>query len=413
MTPMLPEIYDVELPDGNRLMHIRAGMPIAYISAWLDAGARLDPPGKDGLAHFMEHLHMQTTTDVPSPKAMLERHAARGIRYNATTSPHRMWFRYTCADSRAPFAVDDFVKVFGESRIDPVMFRTEKAVVEDERLQKEALPARRLHELSKRGLYHDSPLGRNVLGTKETLQEITYEDVVAFWDRHVIRARKIFVVISDMPHDALLRTFGRFRSPVITTAEEQLPEPPAPVPYLEECGAVKTASVSLNFRTCAATEDMDTLTLDLLCRSYLTGRNASRLGLRLRIERQLTYGITADTTYGADSGSVALRFSVAPDRLQEALQLCEEEIERVRQDDIGENELAASKEDFSFGLLQRSLDPESVATWFAARALAGLTTISIGDAVAAAHTLTAKDLGRVARTYLREERRSIAILRPV
>jgi zinc protease len=205
-------VTDVKLKDGNRLIHVRAGLPVAFISVWFDVGARHDPPGKEGLAHLVEHLFMKTTPRFPREELMLNHLASQGLRYNATTSMHRMFFRYRCDDARTVSAIPDFLETLATSRVNEEMFRTEKEVIKDERAMRYSQPARRLYELSKQGLYPNHALSRSVLGSEESVATITMEDVNGFLDARIRNAPPIFVVVSDESTESIIASFGDYTS---------------------------------------------------------------------------------------------------------------------------------------------------------------------------------------------------------
>lgn len=408
-----PQVFDVRLKDGNRLIQVRAGLPITCISAWLDAGGKFDPVGKEGLAHFLEHLHMKTSPRFPDAKAMQDHHAAKGINYNAFTSTQRMWFRFCSTEDRAHDAVRHFLEVFSTSYIDEAMYVTEKNVIEDERRKRMAMPARQLLELSKHGLYHGTPLEQSVLGTKESLSAVTLEDVRGFFDARVVNAAKTFVVVSDMVHEELLAFFEDLWSPAIPRDAAVSTDFLPPLPEVKKASTATHAEVSLNFRTCPAREADDVLALDLLCQSYLTGRSSSRLGTRLRLEQSLTYGICCSTENAAETGHAMFRFSVSPEHVEKSLAVCNQEIRRVCDGEISFEDLEASKEDFAFHLRKYSMDPENVASWYAYYAFAGIPLRTVDEVVSLARKLEAQDLQRVARKYLHEGNRSVAILGPL
>jgi len=71
---------------GARVAIIKnTGLPLESVSVWFPAGSVCDPVGKEGLAHFFEHLLMIKTNNYPTKKRTVGKIEENGIYYNAYT----------------------------------------------------------------------------------------------------------------------------------------------------------------------------------------------------------------------------------------------------------------------------------------------------------------------------------------
>src|SRR5690606_11620230 len=86
-------IQQFQLKNGARLTEVIVpDLSYSIVSAWYKAGARFDPAGKEGLAHFFEHLLTMKTKSFPDRSKRLEELDAHGIEFNAFTDHSGAYF---------------------------------------------------------------------------------------------------------------------------------------------------------------------------------------------------------------------------------------------------------------------------------------------------------------------------------
>ena len=206
------------------------GVLVAY---FVGVGSALDPAGKEGLAHFLEHMPLKGTRLYPDKQALTEAVRNRGGGINAATS--RYWTRYHVAmpGSSFPDALQVLSQLLTEPLMRPEDVEVERGVVESERKRKfengSTLAAREVDEL----LFGNHPAIKWGIGTAASIQAITHADIAAFWKEHCHAGNLHLVVggtFAEQP-DLLARLAEAFAGvPPGASIAVSLPALPAPAP---------------------------------------------------------------------------------------------------------------------------------------------------------------------------------------
>jgi predicted Zn-dependent peptidase len=143
-------------------------------------GSILDPNGKEGLAHFFEHLPFKGTKQFPSTPVLTEAVRSKGGEDNAGTNI--FWTRYYVSMPQRSYA--DAVRIL-HSLITEPLFRpedieTERGVIMSEYERFFAKGASLVYRDVSEKLYTGHPLGRFGIGTREGITGTTHDDILSF-----------------------------------------------------------------------------------------------------------------------------------------------------------------------------------------------------------------------------------------
>jgi zinc protease len=244
--PVNHQGYFATYPTGLRLVvYELPGAPRASVGvSWL-AGSMDDPPGKEGLAHLVEHLAFRCRV---AGGTVWQRLQGDGVAFNAFTTHDATVFHET----GKPDQLRSLLTLEIERMRDPLAgvtqadVDTEKAVVVSElRERNQASPEREGHEaLDARLFGAGHPYARSVGGTEASVGSITLADVTGFATRLYRPDRAILAVISGRPaKEAAQLAFDRL-GPLVAVPEGVLmttvppavrtlpPAPPDPPPEL-------------------------------------------------------------------------------------------------------------------------------------------------------------------------------------
>jgi zinc protease len=199
----LPEPYelsqrDFPLKSGLRVVvqEDHSAPVIAAVSTFM-VGSTQDPVGKEGLAHFVEHLAFRTRFADGLP--IMDRLKHMGAEFNATT-----WWDFTNYFSTAS---KDYLEELMQQEawrilhildgVTPQNFATEKEVVRNElRLGNESSVGSKSFDILAEALYPpDHPMHRPTIGTHASLDAITFDDVKA-WVKKYYRPENCTMVIA-------------------------------------------------------------------------------------------------------------------------------------------------------------------------------------------------------------------------
>src|SRR6478736_2691099 len=171
------------MPSGLRI--VSEAMPTvrsASIGVWVPIGSRHESPAVAGASHFLEHLLFKGTTSrtaLEIAKAM----DAVGGEFNAFTEKEHTCFYATVLDRDLPLAIDIISDVVLHATVTAQDVDIERSVVLEEIAMRDDDPADLVFDEFAGALYGDTPLGRAILGTVESIGKLTRAQVHGYYTR--------------------------------------------------------------------------------------------------------------------------------------------------------------------------------------------------------------------------------------
>ena len=348
----MPSCHTKTLPNGLRLVAVE--MPhlhSAEIAVYLKVGGRNDPPGKAGLAHFLEHMLFRGTDDFPTSLELENAFEAIGGSVNAATDEES-----TCYFSRVhPSHVPEGLRLFASMLLRPTLpgLDIEKRIITEEALEdineqgEEVNP----HNLASRLLWPDHPLGAPTIGFLDTIAGFNEADLRGHLDQYYIPANAVVVVSGDVSAEAVFTacaaTFSQWRGalpPPILHADAHQLKPQA----IFVTDPDSQVHLQLAFRAFARA-DRRIMPLRLL-RRILCGGGSSRLHMTLREQLGMVYSVDASISAYEESGVFAVELSTARENLLKTVEELLREIRLVCTEPVGADELRRVREGYFFDL---------------------------------------------------------------
>jgi zinc protease len=204
--------------------------PVVTHMIWYKAGAADEPPGKSGIAHFLEHLMFKGTKKNPSGR-FSHYVATIGGRENAfTSSDYTGYFQRVAREHLKELMELEADRMTGLVLTDSVV-KPELNVVLEEQSQRVANnPGAQLGEQVQAALYLNHPYGRPVIGWRHEIEQLTLEDAVAFYERFYSPNNAVVVIAGDVDSGEIRAlaqaTYGKVasRAPIVLRRRPQ--EPP-------------------------------------------------------------------------------------------------------------------------------------------------------------------------------------------
>lgn len=172
--------------------------PVVVHMVWYRVGSADEPPGKSGIAHFLEHLMFKGTDDVGPGEfsAVVE---AQGGSDNAFTSDdYTGYFQRTAAD-RLGLMMELEADRMRDLRLDDEDMLTERDVVLEERAQRtDSDPGAILSEMQNAAQYVNHPYRIPIIGWKHEVEQLTLQDALDFYGRFYAPNNAVLVVAGDV-----------------------------------------------------------------------------------------------------------------------------------------------------------------------------------------------------------------------
>jgi predicted Zn-dependent peptidase len=263
-------------------------------------------------------------------------------------------------------------------------------------------------------LWPDHPLGRDIAGTEETVGSLQREQIKEFFSTHYAPGNIVISVAGDVEHeplkDNLYRLMGT-REQVTGTGRFPFRNEQLAPRLCVEPREIEQVHINMGFPGLSL-EHPDRFTIDLL-NIILGGGMSSRLFSEIRERRGLAYDVSSCADHFIDTGSFLVYAGVNPQRLDDTLEAIAEQLNRVKRESIGEEEVIRAKEKVKGRLLLAFEDSRNVANWLGAQEVLTAHIYTLEEIISRVEEITPDDIKRVANTLFVPGKINLALVGPV
>jgi len=383
------------------------GLRTAGVGVFLGAGARREPDDRCGLAHFLEHMAFKGASGL-SAQAIAEAVEARGGVINAATGYEMTNYFVRCLSADAPEMLDLALSmVFAPDHPEEEIER-EKGVVLQEMGEALDQPDDLVFELIQKASYAGHPLGRPILGHKDTLKAIRRRDLIDFADTNYAPHSTVIAVAGAFDRAAMLEIAETWTgSRPGRAAPSDVPPAPAHSVLEAEVRTLEQCHLVMARRTVSAVSP-DRFAVRIFA-EILGGGMASRLFQELREARGLAYTIDASCDQHSDCGRVSVYAGCDGRDAGELVRLTDAIWNDLASQGPTPAELARAKAVAAAQFAMAAEAPSARASTAAYELLTFNRTISVEETLAQIHAVTADDVRRAGQQMLREARLASAV----
>jgi len=356
------------LPNGLRVItEAVPAMRSVSFGIWVGVGSRDESRQLAGVSHFLEHLLFKGT----HRRGALEISAAIeavGGETNAFTTKEYTCYYARVLDADLPLAIDVMCDLVVDSVLAESDVETERGVILEEIAMHDDEPGEEVHDLFAESVYGEHPLGRLISGTVDTISAVSRRQILTFYQRRYTAPGMVVAAAGNLEHSLVVRLVRE------AFAERSAASSDATVAPLPRRGAAQSLIGAVGRgvprvrrgRLCVRDKDTEQAHLVLGGPAYerndhrrfalgvlnnaVGGGMSSRLFQEIRERRGLAYSVYSYTNQYADSGSFGVYAGCAPGKADEVLALTREELARVADRGITDEEIARGK-----GMLKGSL----------------------------------------------------------
>jgi predicted Zn-dependent peptidase len=354
--PLGGTIRRTVLPNGLRVItEAVPAMRSVSFGIWVAVGSRDESAPLAGVSHFLEHLLFKGTRR----RGALEISAAIeavGGETNAFTTKEYTCYYARVLDTDLPLAIDVMCDLVVDSVLAPSDVETERGVILEEIAMHDDEPGEEVHDLFAQTLYGDHPLGRLISGTVDTISAMTRRQIMSFYQRRYVPEAMVVAAAGNLEHQAVVRlvreAFAARKTPAVPLPRRGVGarSTPRPRPGRLTVRDKDTEQAHLVLGGAAyARNDPRRFALGVL-NNAVGGGMSSRLFQEIRERRGLAYSVYSYTNQYADTGMYGVYAGCAPGKADEVLALIREELARVAEHGITDEEIARGK-----GMLKGSL----------------------------------------------------------
>jgi zinc protease len=175
--------------------------PVVTHMVWYRNGAADDPPGKSGIAHFLEHLMFKGTKRHPKGEFSEFVSEVGGMENAFTGNDFTAYFQQIAKQHLKTCMAFEADRMTGLTLTDDVVAPERDVVLEERRMHCDTDPGAQLGEAVQAALFTHHPYGIPVIGWGHEIESLNREDALAYYRRFYTPENAILVVAGDVEPD--------------------------------------------------------------------------------------------------------------------------------------------------------------------------------------------------------------------
>ncbi|HEY6011070.1 MAG TPA: pitrilysin family protein [Nitrospirota bacterium] len=381
------------------------------IGVWVKVGSRHEPQEIGGVSHFIEHLFFKGTQKRTAKDIAIEMDSIGG-EMNAFTSQETTTYHAKVVDEHLPVVIDILSDILLGSKFDPVEMEKERKVILEEIKGVEDTPDDFIHELFTNTVWPDNPLGRPILGTKETIRQLKHQDLISYIDSYYSPKEIVISVAGNFEHNRLIdlldASFGRLARTGVSKKEV--------TPAFTRAVAVRKKQLE-QVQICLGCKGLyysheDRFVISAL-NTVLGNSMSSRLFQEVREQNALAYSIYSYVTSYRDTGLLTIYAGADPSNALEVVRLVLKELGKIKDEGITPAEESRVKNQIKGSLVLSLESSNSHMSRIARQEIYFGKYLSMDDIIKGVEKVTAEQVRSLARRLFTPENLSLAILGPL
>jgi predicted Zn-dependent peptidase len=371
--------------------HVRS----VSIGVWLARGSRHEPLEQSGIAHFVEHMLFKGT-DTRSAEDIAQTIDSIGGQMDAFTAKEYASYYFKVLDEHLPLAVEVLADIVMHPAFSDGDIGREKKVVLEEIKMVEDTPDDLVHELFTESFWQGHPLGRPILGTKETVEALTQDGLRRYFTSTYCAPNLIIAAVGNIEHEQV--------KDLVTRAFDGLPERSAPVteapPRVVPATLIRNKELEQS-HVCLGTssyrQDHEDRYSSYVLNTVLGGSMSSRLFQNVREKRGLAYAVFSGLSAYRDAGSMTVYAGCANDAVGELIDVVIAELRRLKDEPLPDSELRRAKDHLKGSLMLNLESTSSRMSHLARQEIYFDRQFGLDETLEGVERVSADDVQRVAR----------------
>jgi predicted Zn-dependent peptidase len=376
--------------------HVRS----VAIGVWLKRGSRHETPAETGISHFIEHMVFKGTR-TRSAEMIASQVDSIGGHMDAFTAKEYASFHLKVLDEHLPLAVEILGDIVMNPLFDPIEMSKEKKVILEEIKMVEDTPDDLVMELFTQAFWPDHPLGRPILGTRQSVLGFGRGKLRSFF-RDVYRPGNIVIAAAGhLRHESTAKLVGRHFGALGEIGNGRAVRPPRPAARIVTRSKKELEQVHLCLGTPAYPQSHRDRYGTYILNTVLGGSMSSRLFQNVREKRGLVYSISSGVTAYSDAGSFTVYAGTSLDAVGEVIRLTVEELKRLKGEPIPADELRRAKDHLKGSLMLSLENTGSRMSYLARQEIYFGRTFGLDETLAEIEGVASGDVQRIANDLFR------------
>lgn len=330
--------------NGIRIIHQCAGVSeIAHCALIINAGTRDEEEGKEGIAHFIEHVFFKGTRKRRSIH-ILNRLEVVGGELNAYTSKEETCVHASFMKQHFNRALELMFDIVFNSVFPEKELEKEKEVILDEIRMYLDSPSEQIFDDFEGLVFSDHTLGNPVLGTFESVKSFKRKDIFNFISDNYYTDKMVLSVVGDFEFDQVIEMCSPYINRVPARKRNAMRKPFKLYKPKEIRVVKKTEQVHMMLGN-KAYSFMDNKRIPMILLNNILGGPGmnSKLNLSVREKYGYTYNIESSYIAYSDTGIFSLYLATEKNLLKKAMDVAKKELDKLCEEPLTEKQLAQYK----------------------------------------------------------------------
>lgn len=387
--------------------HVRS----VSMGVWVNVGARDEAAHENGLSHFIEHMLFKGTKK-RSAYQLAKEFDAIGGQTNAFTSMETTCFHARVMDTHLSTMTDILSDIFLNSEFNEQEVENERPVILSEIGMIEDNPEEYIHTLFEENLWGDHPLGRSILGTRETVKQFKAKTIKRFFHHFYQPDRIIISAAGNIGHaqmlDLIAPSFETVKPgkalPVRTppAAHHRITIMPRETEQVHIC--IGTEGIGITDKRRFAASLMNTI---------LGGNMSSRLFQEIREKRGLAYSVYSFTSAGLDTGMFGIYTGTSPEMAGTCVDLMLSQVRKLKNEHVTASELNDAKEFTKGNILLSSESTDNQMVRLAQNEIHFGKYIPVSDTIKKINAITVEEIKHLCVEMFAQVKPAAVLLGPI
>lgn len=337
------------LPSGLRIVTEEiSSVRSAAVGIWVNVGSRDETPAVAGASHFLEHLLFKGTKTRTALEISSSIESVGG-EMNAFTGKEYTCFYARVIDSDLPMAIDVISDLITSSLVTETDVNAERKVVLEEIAMRDDDPSDLVHDLFSDTYYGDTQLGRSILGSVQSINEMSRKSVFNYYKKRYVPQDLVVAVAGNIKHKTVVEMIEKALSRDcfldVTGTPQVRPNKAIKVKEQLSVGLItrKTEQAHMFYGLAGVSrEDDRRFTMGILS-AALGGGMSSRLFQEIREKRGLAYSVYSYAQQFAGSGLLGFYAGCHPSKAVEVVEIIREVLHDVSENGMTTEEISRAK----------------------------------------------------------------------
>jgi predicted Zn-dependent peptidase len=404
------DIHREVLPNGllvlsEEMAHVRS----VSIGIWMKTGSRDEVAELNGISHFLEHMVFKGTT-TRTASDIARQVDSIGGNMDAFTGKETICFNIKVLDDHLPLAID----ILSDLVLNPVFkakdITREKGVILEEIKMDEDNPDYLVHEIFTQNFWKDHPLGKPILGTKETVRSFEQERLFDFYGRRFIPNNMIISAAGNLNHARFVELIGE-RFAGLQAGPNGFHQPaPAVTPHIITRNKKSLEQVQLCVGVASHPISHEKRYVSYIMNTLLGGGMSSRLFQKIREDQGLVYSIYSDLNPYRDTGCLAVYAGTSLESTPRVVDSIVAEFRELKAEPILAEELRRAKDQLKGSLMLGLESTTSRMSNLARQQMYFDRFFTLDETIEQIESVTAEQVTEMANALFHQDKVAITVL---